>query len=62
MAHSRLHIICGNWGCNDEMEYYIDPEGHDISNEEIQFKPAVFIICNNCGTLHDLEDFVPLKK
>ncbi len=62
MAHSRLHIICGNCGCNDEFEFVIDPEGHDISNEEVEFEPAVFISCKNCATLHDLSDFVPMKK
>jgi predicted nucleic-acid-binding Zn-ribbon protein len=62
MAHSRLHIICGNCGCKDMFEYKIHPEGHDITdNEGVKFKPAVFITCRNCATLHDLEDFIPLS-
>ncbi len=58
MARARLHIICGNCGCNDEFEYRIVKDGHD--NGETQ-TPAVFISCNNCGTLHDLSDTIKEK-
>lgn len=53
MARARLHMICGNCGCNDEFEYQIDPDGHDYGEHK---KPAVWIWCNNCSTLHDLID------
>lgn len=59
MARSRLHIICGNCGCNDEFSYCIDPEGHDYSDEIVDLRPAVYIKCSNCGTIHDLMDFMP---
>lgn len=45
MARARLHIICGNCGCNDEFEYRIY---HDIDE--------VSILCHNCGTIHNLDD------
>ena len=58
MAHSRLHIICGNCGERNNAKFHIDMEGHDISDEDLKFEPAVFIVCNNCTTLHDLSDFI----
>jgi hypothetical protein len=58
MASARLHIICGNCGCNDMLEFKIDPEGHDVSQNEPQFEPAVFISCKNCATIHDLSDTI----
>lgn len=59
MAASRLHIICGNCGCNNKFSYEINPHGRDISGAEPKFKPAVWIRCDNCKTLHDLIDFMP---
>ena len=56
MANARLHIICGNCGCNNNFTYNIDPEGHDFSEDEIDLRSAVFITCENCATLHDLSD------
>ncbi|MGX9221983.1 hypothetical protein ACWV27_26860 (plasmid) [Massilia varians] len=53
MARARLHLICGNCGCNDMWTYHIDPSGHD---HEGQLRPAVFLACGNCLTLHDLAD------
>jgi uncharacterized Zn finger protein len=58
MVRARLHIICGNCGCNDEFEYRIVKDGHD--NGETQ-TPAVYIVCNNCVTLHDLSDTIKEK-
>ena len=62
MARSRLHIICGNCGYNDELSFEIDSEGHDFSDEKIDLRPAVFIKCANCGTMHDLSNFIPEGK
>lgn len=45
MANSKLHIICGNCGCNDEFTYRISYDD-------------VFIYCNNCSTLHLLRKTV----
>jgi len=62
MVRARLHVICGNCGCNDSFTYSIDPEGHDMSDEEVVFDPSVNIYCDNCGTIHDLSDTVEEKK
>ena len=61
MAKSKLHIICGTCGCNDMLSFKIDPKGHDVTDIEPCFKPAVFIACGNCSTLHDLSDFISDK-
>jgi hypothetical protein len=45
MAREKLHIICGNCGCNDEFIFEIDPEGHDVTQDTPEFKPAVYITC-----------------
>ena len=63
MARARLHIICGNCGCNNMFEYEIVPDGHDVTTDnEPEFKPAVFIKCGNCSTIHDLWDTIPEKE
>jgi len=53
MARARLHLICGNCGCNDMWSYRIDPRGRDMGGELL---PAVYLSCGNCDTLHDLAD------
>ena len=53
MARARLHLICGNCGCNDLWKYKIDPEGRDVDGELF---PSVSLVCGNCATLHDLAD------
>lgn len=53
MARARLHLICGNCGCNDMWTYRIHPTGRE---HEGQLLPAVFLKCENCSTLHDLAD------
>ena len=56
MARSRLHIICGNCGCNDMFKFEIDPKGHDLSDEKEEFEPAIWVKCENCSTIHDLSN------
>lgn len=56
MVMAKLHIICGNCGCNDMFSFIIDPKGRDITIEEEAYLPEVFIICGNCSTLHSLTD------
>ena len=51
MARARLHLICGNCGCNDMWRFQIDEEGQDFGD---RFEPEVFIKCGNCTTLHAL--------
>lgn len=53
MVNAKLHLICGNCGCNDEWEYEIDNEGKDIDGI---LYPDVKIFCKNCGTLHTFEE------
>ena len=53
MANARLHIICGNCGSNNMFEYKIDT---DIDDDTQQKYKRVYIICNNCSTLHSLDD------
>lgn len=59
MANAKLHIICGNCGCNDSFFYEIDEKGQDFGTH---FEPSVFIVCKNCSTLHDLETTIPKKE
>jgi RNase P subunit RPR2 len=53
MVKAKLHIICGNCGCNDMFKYetksYFD---YDTNRECLE----VIIICENCSTIHQLED------
>lgn len=54
MARARLHLICGNCGCNDEWEW-----GHvseDVDEGEIIVTEDVHLLCRNCTTLHSLSD------
>lgn len=53
MAHAKLHIICGNCGQNNMFGYEIYTEFDDDTYEPFQ---VVYINCNNCGTLHTLDD------
>jgi len=53
MVNARLHIICGNCGSDDMFKYRINDEIDDDSQERIL---RVAIICENCSTIHCLED------
>jgi uncharacterized Zn finger protein len=53
MANAKLHIICGNCGCNHMFVYEIVKDIDDDSGKEIQH---VYLICKNCITLHNLDD------
>lgn len=59
MVRARLHIICGNCGCNDMLSFEIVPDGYDVSNDEPKFMPAVRIRCGNCSTVNDLSTCMP---
>lgn len=59
MANAKLHIICGNCGQNDMFDYNIKTEINDDTDQEYQ---VVYIGCNNCNTLHILDDNAELKK
>ena len=57
MVRARIHIICGNCGCNDEWELEIDT----YPDDEIEDKEntSVVLCCKNCSTLHHLEEYFP---
>ena len=60
MARARLHLICGNCGCNDEWEWThvpVEKVGDDVMQEE-----DVFLVCRNCSTLHSLNDNAKSKQ
>lgn len=59
MANAKLHIICGNCGCNDMFEYYIKTDIDDDTNLEYQY---VSIVCNCCNTIHYIEDNCTNKR
>lgn len=46
-------MICGNCGQNNMFGYEIYTEFDDDTYEPFQ---VVYINCNNCGTLHTLDD------
>lgn len=46
-------MICGNCGQNDMFDYQIVEDIDDDTNLPYD---RVSICCNNCATLHDLED------
>jgi len=59
MAETRIHIICGHCGCNDEWSWKIIKDGVDLDDEN--FKDDVYLICKNCATIHSLYDIMPKK-
>ena len=60
MAHARLHIICGNCGCSNMFTYKVEEEYIDI--DETVMGNKVYISCENCSTLHDLEDNAKMEQ
>jgi len=54
MANAKLHVICGNCGCNNSFTFKIDFRGRN-DNDGNDYA-GVNIICENCSTLHSLED------
>jgi uncharacterized Zn finger protein len=53
MVMAKLHIICGNCGRNDMFRWVDGTGGEDLDGNEYK---TVFITCENCGTVHDLEE------
>ena len=49
MANAKLHIICGNCGCNDMIRWEFKPT-------DFGFDAAVWLKCENCSTIHDIND------
>jgi hypothetical protein len=62
MVNARLHIICGNCGSKDMFEHKIRTEMDDMSEDENATRQVVYIACNNCVTVHDLNDYSTFKS
>jgi uncharacterized Zn finger protein len=60
MARDRMHIICGNCGCNDEFSYRIEKD--EIDNGDNKNSDDVYIVCGNCSTLHSLDYFIERQE
>lgn len=60
MAKSRIHVICGNCGCNDMWTWKIVKNGIDLDGEN--FEDDVYLICGNCATIHSLWDKFPKES
>ena len=59
MVCARLHLICGNCGCNDMWEWsHVPEEIYEEEGEEPEIinDEDVYISCRNCVTLHSLND------
>jgi hypothetical protein len=56
MVMARLHVICGNCGCNDELEWVHRNEIIDDGSGETLVDEDVSINCKNCATRHSLND------
>jgi len=56
MVRARLHIICGNCGCNNEWELRVSEELDDEIADK--FNTRVTLACNNCHTLHFLDNYI----
>lgn len=54
MVMARLHLICGNCGCNDDWEWHHVPK--EVAEGETMQDEDVFISCRNCITLHSIND------
>lgn len=54
MVMARLHVICGNCGCNNEWEWKPVPE--EVCDGEVITDENVHLTCRNCATLHSIND------
>lgn len=62
MVMARLHVICGNCGCNDMFSYDVyeeqdwDDELGDVTRQKVT------LTCGNCATIHWLDEMFPSKE
>jgi len=54
MARARLHLICGNCGCDDEFKWAYYPTLNDHGDGT--FSADVGLTCKNCSTIHWLSE------
>lgn len=60
MARVRLHLICGNCGCNDEWEWEHVPK--EVDGDVLLTDENIYLWCRNCGTLHSINDNAKKKN
>ena len=59
MVNSKIHIICGNCGCNDEWTLLVDAFGDEVFDDYgdvIGRRPLISLSCGNCTTSHFLKE------
>lgn len=61
MSNAKLHIICGNCGCNDDFEFEVTKTDCSSDDKEL-FVDEVYIVCKNCATLHTLSSNAKLRE
>jgi RNase P subunit RPR2 len=61
MVNAKLHIICGNCGCNHMFEYAVRLCIDDSVEPEQKYQD-VTITCDNCSTIHWLRDNAEQKN
>lgn len=59
IANPRIHIICGICGSNKDFSFKIAKEISDDDGSEIS---VVYVKCNNCSSLTDLDEIIPKEK
>ena len=59
MVMARLHLICGNCGCNDDWVWELQKE--DREGENGKWEDSVYLWCRNCTSLHDLSNYAKQK-
>ena len=52
MVNAKLHIICGNCGCNDMFTWQYKA----VYTVYEKVSETVYLRCRNCSTIHDIED------
>ena len=56
MVMAKLHIICGNCGCNDNFELQLLRDGDEFCDKEKE--DSAHMLCKNCSTIHNIKDNV----
>lgn len=60
MVMAKLHIICGNCGCNDNFEWEYK-EREEVESDVFQDED-VYLWCMNCCTLHSINNNAKIKE
>ena len=60
MVMARLHLICGNCGCNDMWEWECRQE--ETCDGEVMTDADVSLSCGNCSTIHSINGNAKIKK